>query len=209
LNAAPERDAVGGYLVQRMSIECQRNVLLYAGMDEAPALYLSRAHPYRRHELPVDQGWMSTKTKRFKLSGIVIAQLLQDEDLLARARDFRQDAEIAILRLATLDDQGAGHAAGELHRRRTVDVSVIPKGPGGCFSPIWMRYSCWSPGWSSTRRCHFRTGPYRCRPPGLWCHMKAMGVQVRDVKTEMIGIGPLEAAVADACAAREQRAATR
>ena len=121
--------------MQWVAVKRYRNVFLRAGMNEAPALYLTGSHVDLGNQLTVYRRRARAKKPCFDHSISVVSKLLKNKDLFSCLRDLdlRQNVEIAVLTRAFFDDQCACHAAGELKCGRAMHVRVVPERAGGMF----------------------------------------------------------------------------
>src|SRR6516162_6769621 len=120
-------DAVTGDDVQPVLVELQQHVVLVLRRDQAPALHLPRPRVDGRPPLAVDRqearrGFRKERTDVLDHGEGVEHDLRQQDDALARLGDLRHVGEIA------LDDDGAGHAACNLHIGRAVEMRMVPVG---------------------------------------------------------------------------------
>jgi hypothetical protein len=173
---------------------------LYAGMDEAPTLHLSRSHSNNRHELPVDESGPQRAQRLGETldpTAGVVCELLQDENLL-RVLHTPEDGngvQIAVGCGTTLDNECARHAAGELDSGRAMNMSVVPECPGGMIlvdmnSIILLL---------SLAKLQQHVVAFELNLPGgrihrpLRRHMKAVCVQVGYVETERLSVSAMAA----------------
>jgi hypothetical protein len=124
---APELDAVIGDDIQIVLLEFEKEVVLVLRADQPPALHFTGTHRDRRPALAVDRqearrGLREQRREILDHPEGVVDDLRHHHDALFRIGDLGHAGKIA------LDDDGARHAAGDLHVGAAVMVRVIPVG---------------------------------------------------------------------------------
>jgi hypothetical protein len=119
----------GRNLVEHVVVQPDGRRVVEAGVDDAPALDFAGPHRDGGLELPVDGEQAGGLLRPDRVEALrraqrVERQLLKDQHQLSCAGDLRDAGEVA------LENQRAGHAAGDLDVRRPVTVRVIPVGAG-------------------------------------------------------------------------------
>src|SRR5262245_43203362 len=118
-----------------MPFDVQRDRLDDAGMDQSPALNLTRTHHDIGRHLPVNG---VDRYGVLRASSVEILRIYLGRPLAAyRPVDELLEYEDTLLYLAqrrlivqsSFDDQRSSHTTGDLHRDRAMTVRVIPKSP--------------------------------------------------------------------------------
>ena len=127
---APELDTVVGDDIQIVLLEFEEEIVLILRADQPPALHFAGTHRDRGPSLSVDReearrGLRKQRGEILDHPEGVIDDLGHEHDAFLGIGDLGHTGEI------TLDDEGARHAARDLHVGTAVMVRVIPVSAAG------------------------------------------------------------------------------